>query len=153
VDHNARAQALLNGAPVAAKLRDWRSGHLKQRLIQQALSLRAREPELFARGEYLPLECEGSPAGNVIAFLRRYRDRYAITVATRMPAHIVASAMPAISRETWKDTALVLPKDLPATWLDVFTENRKEGGSNRLHMADVLRDLPVALLYARTHPK
>jgi (1->4)-alpha-D-glucan 1-alpha-D-glucosylmutase len=146
VDHAAREQALMNAPPAITNTENWKSGQLKQQIVRHALALRAREPGLFARGEYVPLAVEGACAKNAIAFLRRYRDSAAIIVATRFPAHMVQEERPAVASARWKDTAVVLPDGLATIWTDIFTGVCPACRSDRLALAEVLNVLPVALL-------
>jgi maltooligosyltrehalose synthase len=94
------------------------------------------------------MTCAHSPAGStgVIAFLRRYRDRAAIAVATRLSAHIVEDACPTVPGGVWKDTVVVLPDGLNTAWKDAFTGKRIESESSRLRLTGVLWVLPVAML-------
>jgi (1->4)-alpha-D-glucan 1-alpha-D-glucosylmutase len=146
VDYAALERALPHAETDLEEADAWSSGALKQRVIRQALALRAREPELFARGDYLPLAIEGERSAHVIAFLRRYGDRAAITVATLLPAHIAGQTGPIIPQTIWKDTVVVLPDGVNAAWTEVFSGRRIETVSAHLRLTDVLRVLPVALL-------
>jgi (1->4)-alpha-D-glucan 1-alpha-D-glucosylmutase len=148
VDYAARVAALARTVPVSANVDGWTRGELKQSLIRQALTLRARKAELFAEGVYLPLAVEGARSANVIAFLRRHQDHAAITIATRFPAQITHAERPCVPPESWKDTVVVLPDGLNAVWRDAVTENEVASQSGRLRLADALERLPVALLYA-----
>ncbi len=90
-----------------------------------ALTLRRDRPELFT--SYTPVAAEGDAAGHVLAFDRGG----AITVATRLPVGLEAAG-------GWGDTTLTLP---PGRWHDALT-----GAPASPRLADLLRDLPVALL-------
>src|SRR5581483_3784755 len=50
-------------------------GRVKLYLTWKALRLRAALPELFSRGDYLPLKPAGSKRENIVAFARRYGER------------------------------------------------------------------------------
>jgi (1->4)-alpha-D-glucan 1-alpha-D-glucosylmutase len=144
VDYATRQQAL--STSVTESLAGWQGGRLKQAVIHRALALRAREAELFACGDYVPLAVEGERSTHVIAFLRRHRNRAVIVVATRLPAHMVSDSGPVIAAEAWQDTTVVLPDGLNADWDDAITGRRTSSVSARLRIADVLCVLPVALL-------
>ncbi len=64
---------------------EWRDGRVKQAVIAAALAIRAADPALFARGEYVPVEAEGIAARHVIAFARRFEGRAAIVAVPRLP--------------------------------------------------------------------
>jgi (1->4)-alpha-D-glucan 1-alpha-D-glucosylmutase len=99
----------------------------KQQVTAAALRLRRDRPQLFKA--YAPLTAEGPAADHVLAFDRGG----AITVVTRLPVGLAA-------RGGWQDTALRLPSGV---WVDQVTGGSVEG---RVLLADLLADLPVALL-------
>jgi (1->4)-alpha-D-glucan 1-alpha-D-glucosylmutase len=103
----------------------------------RALRLRREHPEWFAGGGYTPL---ATSAGNALAFGRGpTQDGGAaavrvITVATRLPV--------ALARHGgWGEHTVTLP---PGTWTDLLTG--REVGDRSARLADLLADLPVALL-------
>ena len=161
VDYGERASALkADGAP-AELLTHWRDGHLKQVIIHRALRFREQEPELFAEGSYIPLEVEGSMSAHVLAFARCLeskgaRAKAAITVVSRLAAHNIVSEQPLITREAWDGTTIVLPRNLSSLEMIDKLATRGESdrrlfdvGQGRIAVADILADLPVALLEAR----
>ena len=50
------------------------TGRVKQAVIARTLALRRAVPELFARGDYMPLEATGALARHVVAFARARAD-------------------------------------------------------------------------------
>ena len=100
-------------------------GTAKLAVTHAALTLRRDRPELFTG--YRGLTASGPAADHVLAFDRGG----AVTVATRLPVGLAA-------RGGWGDTTLALPE---GEWRDVIS-----GAGTRL--ADLLADLPVALLVA-----
>ena len=63
-----------------ALVRDWPSGHLKLAWTRHLLKLRNELPDVFALGDYEPLEVSGPHRDHVIAFARR-RGRHAVIAA------------------------------------------------------------------------
>jgi len=127
VDLDARA-GLLAGLESAAPVRSVALDDLgvdKLLVTTRALTLRRDRPELFT--SYTPVAASGEAAGHLLAFDRGG----AVTVVTRLPVGLAA-------RGGWGDTALVLPE---GQWRDVIS-----GRPVSAEAADVLRDLPVALL-------
>jgi (1->4)-alpha-D-glucan 1-alpha-D-glucosylmutase len=106
----------------AALLAD--GSHPKLRVTAAALRLRRDRPELYA--SYRAVPASGPAAGHVLAFDRGG----AVTVVTRLPVGLAR-------RGGWDDTVL----DLGGSWRDLLTD-RVVGP----RLADVLRQLPVALL-------
>jgi (1->4)-alpha-D-glucan 1-alpha-D-glucosylmutase len=98
----------------------------------RGLDFRRMRPELFARGEYVPLEVRGAWARHVCAFARAREGQWAVVVAPRWTSRV---------RE-WGDTEVVAPAGAPAEWSDCLT-----GLSPRSwRVADLLAEFPVALL-------
>jgi (1->4)-alpha-D-glucan 1-alpha-D-glucosylmutase len=146
VDFAIREQTLEQSSPFLESLEDWRSGRVKQHVIHRALALRRRAPDLFARGEYLPLAIDGAQSAHAIAFLRRHQDQAIIVVAALHAARRLDAGAPAISADSWGDTTVVLPQDLPAQWIDLYTGRQAGMQSGRLRLRDALTLLPLAIL-------
>ncbi len=60
--------------------RDWPNGHIKLAWTRHLLKLRNELPDVFAAGDYEPLEVSGAHREHVIAFVRR-RGRHAVITA------------------------------------------------------------------------
>jgi (1->4)-alpha-D-glucan 1-alpha-D-glucosylmutase len=105
---------------------------IKMFVTYRGLDFRRARPDLFARGEYLPLEVRGSCARHVIAFARRLEDQWAVVVAPRWTSQV----------QDWGDTEIVLPPGAPFEWSDCLTG--LAAGSWRV--GDLLKEFPVALL-------
>ena len=106
-------------------------------VTSRALGLRRDHPDWFA-GDYQPLPGSGAAAAHLVAFCRVGQ---AITVATRLPAHLRRSG-------GWRDTALNVPE---GRWLDVLTGTdylvtSSATPGTRPMLSDLTRQLPVALL-------
>jgi malto-oligosyltrehalose synthase len=127
----ARRRALLDGldeVDAGRLLREWRSGAVKLLVTTRGLHARRASPALFVDGEYLPLSVHGEHAANVVAFVRRFGDEMALAVVPRLTTQLVSPPSFPIGADVWGDTAVELP----------------DGA--RLAVADVLAELPVALL-------
>jgi maltooligosyltrehalose synthase len=113
VDFGLRSAALRSqeGAPALATC--WRDGHVKQALIAQVLSVRGASCELFARGEYRPLEIAGPRAQHVVAFARIIGKTCSTTIVPRLPFHLLAdSDSLMIPASSWQGTRIRLPDQL-----------------------------------------
>lgn len=127
VDFDARASLLATGSwsPPKPVLDD--PGSAKLHLVATVLRLRRDRPELFTAYDAVP--ATGPALDHVVAFDRGG----ALAVATRLPVGLAVHG-------GWGDTALALP---PGTWTDALGP---WSGSGSAPLADVLADLPVALL-------
>ncbi|HJV52455.1 MAG TPA: malto-oligosyltrehalose synthase [Noviherbaspirillum sp.] len=147
VDYGARVQALRDADGPVAGVAGWQTGRLKQHIIRRTLQLRARDHELFLRGDYRPLDIDGPQAAHAIAFARRLQDRSALVLATRLPARLLGEdRQPLVPAAAWQDTALLLPDAGNSTWQDIYTGRTVRIVSGRLPLAGALALLPVAVL-------
>jgi (1->4)-alpha-D-glucan 1-alpha-D-glucosylmutase len=132
VDFNARTDllgALREGGGTTLTPAVDDPGAAKLAVTRAALTLRRDRPELFTT--YAGLTASGSAADHVLAFDRGG----AITVATRLPIGLAAKG-------GWDDTTLSLPA---GEWRDEVS-GRVIPGSPDVPLAEILTDLPVALL-------
>ncbi|WP_295474710.1 malto-oligosyltrehalose synthase [uncultured Pseudomonas sp.] len=136
VDYGLRRQALAEQGSAAELLSHWRNGHIKQVLIARALQQRAAHPELFARGDYVPLQVSGQHAAQVLAFARVAEGQRAIVIVPRTFSELLGTApTPFIQADSWGDTRIALPFAEPGrTWQGLFGE--------RLAMSD--KELPLS---------
>ncbi|KGD86900.1 malto-oligosyltrehalose synthase [Achromobacter sp. RTa] len=150
----ARREALLARAREASAIdlseSAWRSGAVKQALIQRLLAARTRLPALFAEGECIALAARGAQAERVLAWLRRHDGQNALVVAPHLCALSLAGyarGCSADARSLWADTVLALPAEMAGgAWRDA-TDGRQlhllPDGS--VPLAEILREMPVAL--------
>lgn len=149
VDFDAREKLL---AEVDAReprelLQNWKDGGVKLRVVHRLLHFRAEHPDLFAFGDYAPLALDGPYAAHAVAFVRRRGNERLIVAVPRQSARLGCPPTGLI----WADTTLILPGELGrgAEWQEVIT-GRKINGPPRLPLADLLAELPVAVLHSRS---
>ena len=124
VDFAVRARMLAQ--PSEAPPAPDASGAAKLWVTRHALHARRDHPELFTG--YTPIEADGPAAAHLVAFDRGG----ALTLATRLPLGLDR-------RGGWGSTTVRVPGGVT----DVLTGRRYAG---EVRVADVLQDLPVALL-------
>jgi (1->4)-alpha-D-glucan 1-alpha-D-glucosylmutase len=121
------------------------------------LELRRREPELFERGEYLPLKVTGRRAPHLCAFARRLEGKLALVLAPRLYLKLMGAGSlddesprripPA---DVWADTVVHVPSSAGAPLRGVLdgTEVAQTGRDGLLPLgaAVALQSFPVALL-------
>jgi len=142
----------------AARLADLRGnaqdGREKLFLTHRLLGLRARHPELFAAGDYEPLEVEGEPhADRLCAFARRHGDTTIAVVVPRLTYALYRGGAP-----DWGATQIVLPagrrwrsaldaRDLKRHDLGGHDlDGHDPDGDGRLRAAELFENFPVAVL-------
>jgi (1->4)-alpha-D-glucan 1-alpha-D-glucosylmutase len=142
VDFDYRRKLLAGMKPGGVDLRglsgNWHDGREKLFLIAAALRLRREHPDLFAKGEYIPVAAEGARAGQVCAFLRRDGATTLLVAIPRLVCSLHGGG-----EMDWGDTALVLPNR--TAWRDALSgEPGPEGPTIRAR--DLFSRFPVALL-------
>ncbi len=132
--------------PLVTEMAD---GRIKLYTIWQSLALRARWPEVFRDGDYLPLTVSGAAAIHVCAFARRHAGRNLIAVVPRLPARLLGDrhAQP-VGMDVWGDTAIELPEDLAELAWDNVLAGEHHPASRKLALGQLLNYFPVALLVA-----
>ena len=119
---------------------NWSNGHLKLAWTRQLLKLRGELVELFADGDYQPLQVKGPHRDHVIAFAR-HRGRDAAVIA-------VAKSFARFSQggRTWpRADAFDATLDVSGYSIEGFAE----ADATELRLSDLFRHLPVAALKAR----
>ena len=129
--------------------KDKSDGRVKLYVIREALAFRRARPALFAGGEYRPVETRGVLAEHLCAFARVADGAAALTVVPRLLARRRVEAPP-LGAEYWQDTALVVPAELGARFVNALTGARLESHGDALAVADVFAHFPVALLASET---
>jgi (1->4)-alpha-D-glucan 1-alpha-D-glucosylmutase len=120
----------------------WPDGRLKLAWTRHLLKLRTELSDVFAGGDYQPLEATGPHRNHVIAFARRRGRDAAIVVAARWFAAFSDGGR-AWPRSESYDAAL----DVSGYSVQGFAD----ADASKLRLSDVLGHLPVAVLKARYH--
>jgi (1->4)-alpha-D-glucan 1-alpha-D-glucosylmutase len=118
-------------------------GRAKLLLLREALHARRDDPELFVRGEYVPLHAEGPHAAHVVAFARRTADRVLLCVVPRLVGRLLDEGEGRLPC----DARVVVPAELRREYVDVVTGAHRAG--DVLELGELLSDFPVALLSSR----
>lgn len=126
-------------------------GGLKLHMTRVLLEERARNWDLFARGDYVPLRAIGTRQNYVVGFARQRADTVAVALCGRFFQRLGASERMPAGSETWGDTSVTLRKAWAGErWRDVlsgrFVEARERRGLPSLNLSDVFAMVPMALL-------
>jgi len=150
VDFDARITALSRGEDLGSAAEDWRDGRIKQQVIARLLALRQSAPQLFARGEYCPLNTGGALQGRAVAFVRRLGEQAALVVVPRLPLSLLSRRDSiTISPDVWQDTWVELEKTLIGRRLrNVLSGQMVETGGSRLALRSVMEGFPAIVLHA-----
>lgn len=144
VDFAERVKQLKDAAQMAHE--GWHQRQLKQPLIHAALTLRAKDSDVFAKGDYVPLQVEGPLSDHVVAFLRQYEGRTILVATLRMNYKLVGEDLKLLEEVGNAEPGyLVLPSIVPGQYANVLT-GKLVNVSARIRLSDLLGDYPVALL-------
>jgi (1->4)-alpha-D-glucan 1-alpha-D-glucosylmutase len=122
-----------------ALVRDWTDGHIKLAWTRHLLKLRNEFEEVFATGDYEPLEVSGRDRDHVIAFARR-RGRHAVIAAVaRWYAPLSGQGRAWPRGEAFEGELHIDGYSL---------QGEGSSGKSRVPLADLFRHLPVAALKA-----
>lgn len=139
VDFLAREAALDSVEPPdwPRLTQNWTNGYIKLAWTRQLLKLRTELAEVFARGDYRPLEVIGRHREHVIAFARQHAGDAAIIAVAKSLAPLTQGG------RAWPG-----PSDYDGAI--VTTGYSLEGvGGNELPLADAFKYLPAAMLKAK----
>jgi (1->4)-alpha-D-glucan 1-alpha-D-glucosylmutase len=163
VDYAARAELLATVSSLAdgsGLVDDLEDGRIKLFVTHKLLDLRRQLPDLFAGGDYQPLQVVGTRADHAVAFRRQHpeRNEAVIVVVPRLVAGLLGGKESApLSTAVWADTRLCLPEaDRGARFQNLFagatTEPHEADEAGTIAVADALATFPVAVLVrAKTH--
>src|SRR5260370_17994311 len=84
-------------------------GRIKLYKLWKMLGLPNHRPELFRKGEYIPLRVTGEKAKHVLAFARKAADKVLITAVPRLCAELLGGKLNMFgSRKILGDATIVL---------------------------------------------
>ncbi|HEV2042498.1 MAG TPA: malto-oligosyltrehalose synthase, partial [Casimicrobiaceae bacterium] len=160
VDYALRAQmlgqmeAIASGtgaslaAQVHALLATPHDGRLKMWVSWRALALRRERPELFARGEYVPVIVGGDRARHAVTYARRQGSSGIVAVAGRLFASLgLEQGVAPVGETVWGNATLGVDFLPPGTQLyDVLSGATHQVGAEGVALARIFAALPVALL-------
>jgi (1->4)-alpha-D-glucan 1-alpha-D-glucosylmutase len=148
VDFERNCDLLKAEAPPDDLLHAWTTGAVKQRILCAGLQLRQSLDTTLEEGEYVPLEPRGPLQEHIVAFARRSNMDTVVVIGTRLSFSLLPPATPRVAAERWAGTQIHLPA-VSRGFTDILTGRRHAPVEDSLQIAEVLRDLPVAVLSSR----
>ncbi len=121
-------------------------GKAKLFLIWRGLHLRQQYPEVFQRGEYVPLPVLGSLQSHVVAFARVFDRQAVVAIAPRFYTGLVKGSELPLGDRVWQENRLVLPSQLEGLWHHELTGETLMAAEGTLWLREALAHFPVALL-------
>jgi (1->4)-alpha-D-glucan 1-alpha-D-glucosylmutase len=144
VDWTARRALLDESAcnSVADLVRGWQDGREKLFCVRRLLELRRRYSQLFAEGDYQPLEVDGERSNHVCGFARNYGGTAVVSAVPRLIHQLYRDTG---GSAAWGTAEVYLPPG--RDWQNVFTGCGIQG-QDRVRAADLFADFPVCVLMA-----
>jgi (1->4)-alpha-D-glucan 1-alpha-D-glucosylmutase len=132
------------GTRAADLAQSWQDGREKLFVTARLLALRRANPELFAAGDYQPIEIVrgdngGGNADRLCAFARRHGERVLVAAVP----HLVWGLYKGGAAAEWGATEILLPA--AKGWRNIFTGERL-AGRERVRVAELFGEFPVAVL-------
>lgn len=143
-------------------------GLIKMYVVQAMLHLRKRFPEMFKHGQYVPVECVGEKAKNVIAYARKEGKEQVVVLSGRFFTGLAGNTTSTtgdellVGENVWGNTTAVLDAALvtgaEVRYRDVLTGATFQPSLNKdnqmsLPLARVFAQLPFAVLVAEPASK
>jgi (1->4)-alpha-D-glucan 1-alpha-D-glucosylmutase len=128
-------------------LKDMSSGAIKMYLINRAMGFRCENPELFMRGDYIPLNVTGPRANHVVGFARAHNGKRVIAVCGRFFMQLPEAPPLPVDPNAWADTFIQLEAGSLSLVTDLITSRSIPIVGGRLALGDVFAQMPVAMLH------
>ena len=145
VDYAQRREMLetLETATPDDLMHAWPDGRIKMFLTQRVLRFRREHPDLFQRGEYLPLRASGIFAECCVGFARHLAGEWIAVIAPRLSSRI---GFPPVGKP-WQDTTVQFPETFSLKEAhDLFTCQPIRHQKRQITMRDVLSVLPFMVI-------
>ncbi|GAB3181563.1 malto-oligosyltrehalose synthase [Telluribacter humicola] len=118
---------------------------IKLWLTHILLNERKRNADVFAKGDYSPLEVSGKYKDNIMAFARTYQQTSYVVVVPLNIAQLCEQQGKDLLELDWKDTRITLPKGIATEWQHLLLKT--EGTAEKeLAVSGLFSILPIAVL-------
>lgn len=135
---------------VSGMVRNFTDGRIKMYLTLKLLHLRSRRPDLFLKGEYMPLVTKGRFSAHVVSFARILGEECIVVTVPRLTAGIAALSSGIRWKDSWSNTSVELPDSFPDEFEDIFNGEPVHVSHTRkvssLPVGTLLRKLPVSVI-------
>jgi len=134
-------------ATVTHLLKDMRNGAIKMYLIYRAMEFRRAHPELFMRGEYVPLAVTGERANHVIAFARVHEDKRVIIMCGRFFMSLPKAPPLPVDPNVWRGTFVESGEQSSRAMTDLITGQTISLAGGRVTLEEAFAQMPIAMLH------
>ncbi|MDG5798805.1 malto-oligosyltrehalose synthase [Marinilabiliaceae bacterium ANBcel2] len=125
------------------------NGYIKLWLTHRMLHYRKENSHLFMYGEYIPLTVKGKYQNHILAFARHYNRSWHVTIVPVFLVSLNKSADDVVppGELDWKDTSVLLPKEAPDDWENIFT-GEEHCFQGVINVERAFRNSPAGILHA-----
>ena len=120
------------------------SSDAKLFVTSRLLQLRRELGDLFAAGDYQPLQTDGPFKEHVLAYARSHGGKTVVVVLAKWMAQLMKGERRLPVGDVWQDTSIARPAHGAARWRSVFTAEEATWDGESMRAADVLRQMPFA---------
>ncbi|HZI01931.1 MAG TPA: malto-oligosyltrehalose synthase [Flavisolibacter sp.] len=117
-------------------------GRIKFWLTYSLMQIRKSNPEIFAYGDYVPLEVTGMYKDNVLAYARKLKRTWYIIAIPLHISSLFEHEKKDLSNFDWKDTTIQLPKAVKNEWTNLLFESSGVADKNKLLLDGLFKELP-----------
>ena len=122
-------------------MQTWPDGRIKMFLTQRVLQFRREHPDLFEKGNYLPLTVTGTFAECAVSFARQVDTKWIVVIAPRLTARF---GFPPLGK-SWQDTTVELPAELNSSKVrNIVSSADLQIGDGKIALKDAFSALPFA---------
>lgn len=118
------------------------NGKIKFYITHKLLAERARHPEIFTDGKYIPLTSAGEFKNYLFGFLRKHENG---TYLVMLPLHLAVEGLENIVHFNWKNTYFTSLGKITGKWMNVFNNQLVEI-NGKCQAEDVFKEFPLAVL-------
>lgn len=119
-------------------------GIIKLLTVFKCLQARKKYPEIFLKGDYVPVETGGVHSESIVAYTRGFDDQIVLSVAPRFLTSFVGEEeMPC--GDLWQDTFILLPGTAQGRYTDIITGEKTDAGE-RVYIKDVFNCFPGCVM-------
>ena len=141
VDYTRRKKLLesLEQRSVADLLEHWQDGGIKLKVTHALLRFRSEIPDLFNRGEYIPLPTQGKQGNQVVAYMRKFGSTELLVV---VPRRWSGANEPWLG-SYWEGTVVLCAN--ARNWKNLFTGSSIKNSTDSIPASKLFLELPVAV--------
>ncbi|MVN93099.1 malto-oligosyltrehalose synthase [Mucilaginibacter aquatilis] len=135
-----------NGALISKLWNERFSGQIKLWLTQKLFTERRENAEAFAKGSYIPLKVKGAYSDYIIAYARRYKQTWYLTIAPVNLPELCRDQDRNANELKWRNTRVILPAEAPAEWSNILNGIDGKAIESSIRIKDVFNTIPLAVL-------